>query len=94
MTPTPTTPFQTEVNEESFDYKSNRFYQTIYKSDAGVFFDEHMRGGSRDMVSVAVRIQANHETHHVKVDIKFILNVTLCNPDFDILDYKSSRRCK
>lgn len=39
---------------------------TIYKSEQGMLDNSNNRGGSREMFTVAVRIQANHETHHVK----------------------------
>nr|XP_022914053.1 autophagy-related protein 2 homolog B isoform X1 [Onthophagus taurus] len=41
-------------------------YPTIYKSDNGVQQECTNRGGKRDMLSVAVKVQANHETHQVK----------------------------
>ncbi|KAG5882217.1 hypothetical protein JTB14_024728 [Gonioctena quinquepunctata] len=41
-------------------------HPTIYKSEAGMLATSKNRGGSREMLTVAVRIQANHETHHVK----------------------------
>ncbi|KAB0799030.1 hypothetical protein PPYR_06910 [Photinus pyralis] len=41
-------------------------HPTIYKSEPGVLVNSTDRSVNRDMVSVAVRIQANHETHHVK----------------------------
>lgn len=42
-------------------------HSTIFKSESGVLQTANDRGGNRDMVSVAIKIQANHETHHVKV---------------------------
>lgn len=42
---------------------------TIYKSESGMTDGTNKRGGDREMFTVAVRIQANHETHHVKVNI-------------------------
>ncbi|KAK5648479.1 hypothetical protein RI129_003371 [Pyrocoelia pectoralis] len=41
-------------------------HPTIYKSEPGVIVNSTDRSINRDMISVAVRIQANHETHHVK----------------------------
>ncbi|GJQ81695.1 Atg2 [Trypoxylus dichotomus] len=41
-------------------------HPTILKSEAGVLQTCNDRGGNRDMVSVAIKIQASHETHHVK----------------------------
>lgn len=42
-------------------------FPTIYKSENGVLETSGNRAGDREMLSVAVRIQANHETHHVKL---------------------------
>lgn len=42
-------------------------HSTIYKSEPGVLVNVKNRGGNREMISVAIRIQAKHETHHVKV---------------------------
>lgn len=42
-------------------------HPTIYESDVGTLNVSHGRGGNREMLSIAVKIQANHETHHVKV---------------------------
>lgn len=39
---------------------------TIFKSEPGMLATSKDRGGNREMFTVAVRIQANHETHHVK----------------------------
>ncbi|CAG9863843.1 unnamed protein product [Phyllotreta striolata] len=39
---------------------------TIYKSEPGMLVTSKNRGGNREMLTVAVRIQASHETHHVK----------------------------
>lgn len=39
----------------------------VSKSEPGVLANSNHRGGDRDMVTVAIKIQANHETHHVKV---------------------------
>ncbi|KAI4468685.1 autophagy-related 2 isoform a [Holotrichia oblita] len=41
-------------------------HPTILKSEPGVLQTCSDRGGNRDMVSVAIKIQASHETHHVK----------------------------
>lgn len=41
---------------------------TIFKSEPGMLATSKDRGGNREMFTVAVRIQANHETHHVKVN--------------------------
>lgn len=46
---------------------ARHLHPTIYKSEQGVLVNSRDRTGSREMLSVAVRIQANHETHHVKV---------------------------
>lgn len=43
---------------------------TIYKSEAGMLACANDRGGTREMVTVSVKIQANHDTHHVKVTKK------------------------
>lgn len=42
-------------------------HPTIYKAESGSLATARSRGGNREMFSVAIRIQANHETHHVKV---------------------------
>lgn len=42
-------------------------HPTIHKSEAGMLACSNNRGGSREMVTVSVKIRANHETHHVKV---------------------------
>lgn len=44
-------------------------HPTIYESDVGTLTAAHGRGGNREMLSIAVKIQANHETHHVKVKL-------------------------
>lgn len=41
-------------------------HPTIYKSDPGALVTAQNRGGIREMVTVAIKIQASHETHHVK----------------------------
>ncbi|KAF5283909.1 hypothetical protein FQA39_LY04729 [Lamprigera yunnana] len=45
---------------------ARHLYPTIYKSESGVQVNISDRSNNRDMISAAVRIQANHETHHVK----------------------------
>lgn len=40
---------------------------TIYQSDGKVLAGSNSHGAEREMFTVAVKIQANHETHHVKV---------------------------
>ncbi|XP_066263102.1 autophagy-related protein 2 homolog B [Euwallacea similis] len=45
----------------------NHLFPTIYKSDQKSFTSSTSRGGDREMFTVALKIQANHETHHVKV---------------------------
>lgn len=42
-------------------------HSTICKSEPGVLVNADNRGGDREMISIAIRIQAKHETHHVKV---------------------------
>lgn len=42
-------------------------HPTIYKSEVGMLACSNNRGGTREMVTLSVKIQANHETHHVKV---------------------------
>lgn len=42
-------------------------HPTIHKSEVGMLACSNNRGGSREMVTISVKIQANHETHHVKV---------------------------
>lgn len=80
-------------------------YSTIYKSEPGVAVQAIGidRCGQRDMLSVAVRIQASHETHHMKT-IRVAVGVRLATlrhrmcaePNswftqmidfFDVLDY-------
>ncbi|XP_056630005.1 autophagy-related protein 2 homolog A [Diorhabda sublineata] len=39
---------------------------TIYKSERGMLVTSKNRGGQREMFTVSVRIQAGHETHHLK----------------------------
>ncbi|KAK4884514.1 hypothetical protein RN001_000785 [Aquatica leii] len=45
---------------------ARHLHPTIYKSESGVLVNVSDRSNNRDMISVAIRIQANHETHHVK----------------------------
>lgn len=47
-------------------------HPTIYKSEGGILACSNNRGGRREMVTVSVRIQANHDTHHVKVTKLYI----------------------
>lgn len=42
-------------------------HSTICKSEPGVLVNAKNRGGEREMITVAIKIQAKHETHHVKV---------------------------
>lgn len=42
-------------------------HPTIYGSERGMLVCSKNRGGRREMLTVAIKIQANHETHHVKV---------------------------
>ncbi|KAJ8968662.1 hypothetical protein NQ314_002185, partial [Rhamnusium bicolor] len=44
----------------------SHLHPTVYRSEVGMLSNAKNRGGSREMFSVAVKIQANHETHHVK----------------------------
>ncbi|XP_025831922.1 autophagy-related protein 2 homolog B isoform X2 [Agrilus planipennis] len=44
----------------------NHLHTTIYKSEKGVLINSSGRGGDREQVSVAIKIRANHETHHIK----------------------------
>lgn len=48
-------------------------HPTIYKSEAGMLAGAKNRGGNREMFTVAVKIQAKHETHHVKVSLPLSL---------------------
>lgn len=54
-------------------------HPTIYKSEVGMLSCANNRGGTREMVTVSVKIQNNHETHNVKVpnnnEILFNFNV-------------------
>ncbi|KAF5280262.1 hypothetical protein FQR65_LT03070 [Abscondita terminalis] len=45
---------------------ARHLHPTIYKSQSGVLVNVCDRSSNRDMISAAIRIQANHETHHVK----------------------------
>lgn len=42
-------------------------FPTIYQSDKKSMSLSKHRGRDREMFTVAVKIEANHETHHVKV---------------------------
>lgn len=42
-------------------------YPNIHKSESGILACSNNRGGNREMITVSVRTQANHDTHHVKV---------------------------
>ncbi|XP_072387744.1 autophagy-related protein 2 homolog A isoform X1 [Diabrotica undecimpunctata] len=44
----------------------SHLHPTIYKSEQGMLVTSKNRGGNREMLTIAIRIQANHETHHVK----------------------------
>lgn len=46
-------------------------HSTIGRSQEGVLVDSKNKGEGREMLSVAIRIQAKHETHHVKVSKVF-----------------------
>lgn len=88
---------------KEFGYALPRYlYSTIYKSEPGVVAHSN-RSPQRDMLSVAVRVQASHETHHVKT-IRVAVGVRLATlrhrmcaePNswftqmidfFDVLDY-------
>lgn len=49
-------------------------HPTIYKSEMGMLTCSNNRGGTREMVTVSVKIQGDHETHDVKViKIKYCL---------------------
>lgn len=41
-------------------------YPTIQKSESGILATAKNRGGNREMLTVAMKIQASHETHNVK----------------------------
>ncbi|XP_044263557.1 autophagy-related protein 2 homolog A isoform X3 [Tribolium madens] len=41
-------------------------HPTIYSSEPGMLANGRDRGGNREMVTLCVKIQASHETHHVK----------------------------
>jgi autophagy-related protein 2 len=41
-------------------------HPTIYRSEKGMATAHKNRGGTREMVTVCIKIQASHETHHVK----------------------------
>ncbi|KAJ8924233.1 hypothetical protein NQ315_007024 [Exocentrus adspersus] len=45
---------------------SRHLHPTIQKSESGMLATAKNRGGSREMLTVAIKIQANHETHNVK----------------------------
>lgn len=63
MMPSPTP----DVARDKFVGRENsEMYPTIYKSDPGILADCKEDGRQRDMISLAVKIQANHETHYVK----------------------------
>lgn len=55
--------------------KSVLLPKIIYPSKSGIFVDNAHRGGERDMFCVAVKIQAKHETHHVKVIYYIQINI-------------------
>lgn len=44
-------------------------HPVIHKSECGTLQMAQERGGDRDMFTVAIKIEANHETHHVKVTL-------------------------
>lgn len=44
-------------------------HPTIQKSESGILATAKNRGGSREMLTVAMKIQASHETHNVKVHL-------------------------
>lgn len=46
-------------------------HPTIQKSETGLLPCSNNRGSNREMVTVSIKIQASHETHHVKVMIIF-----------------------
>lgn len=48
-------------------------HPTIYRSEKGMATAHKNRGGTREMVTVCIKIQASHETHHVKVRFRFAL---------------------
>lgn len=67
------TPSQSPPLKEIGTAIGRHLQSTIYKSEPGIEIGGLDRTGGREMVSVAVRIQASHETHHVKV-----INVESC----------------
>lgn len=69
------TPSQSPPLKEIGTAVGRHLHPTIYKSEKGVLVNTTERGSGREMLSVAVRIQANHETHHVKVSVTFNFNV-------------------
>lgn len=60
-------PNQTAPIKDVSSATSKHLHLTIHQSEQGVLVDSNNRGGERDMFSMAIKIQANHETHHVKV---------------------------
>lgn len=60
-------PSQNPPLKECIRAVGKHLHPTICRSESGVLVDRKHKGGNREMLSVAIRIQAKHETHHVKV---------------------------
>ncbi|CAG9820878.1 unnamed protein product [Phaedon cochleariae] len=68
-------PSQTAPLKEFGTMVGKHLNPTVYKSEVGMLANTKNRGGSREMFTVAVKIQASHETHHVKtVQVSIGLN--------------------
>lgn len=59
-------PSQTQPLKEYGAPVGKHLCPTIHKSERGMLVTAKNRGGQREMFTVSVRIQADHETHHVK----------------------------
>lgn len=73
-----TTPSQSPPLKEIGTAVGKHLHSTISKSEPGVLVDAQDRGGNRTMISVAIRIQAKHETQHVKVKKVYLFCSVLC----------------
>lgn len=62
-----TVPNVTPPVKEVGSAPGRHLYPTIQKSESGILATAKNRGGNREMLTVAMKIQASHETHNVKV---------------------------
>lgn len=68
-------PSQCPPLRETDGFLGSNLHPTVSKASKGALAMSRNRGGNREMISIAIRIQANHETHHVKVRVNMCVYI-------------------